>query len=78
MFKVLDKLQVGMVYCVSVKGNTQFLKNGLKLIDEKGNTFEIITVAISHYQNMEDYKKYAEIILNGDIENMGDVLFLNH
>ena len=35
MFKVLDKLQVGDIYCISIEGDIQLLKNGLKLIDEK-------------------------------------------
>ena len=50
MFKVLGKLPVGDIYCVSVEGNIQLLKNGLKLIDEKGSIFEIRTVAMSHYR----------------------------
>lgn len=77
MFKVLDKLHVGNMYCVSVEGDIQQLKNGLKLIDEKGNMFESETVAMSDYQNMEDYKKHANLVLFGDIEKMGKNLFLN-
>lgn len=45
------------MYCITVEGDTQLLKNGVKLIDEKGNTSEIETVAMSNYQNIEDYKK---------------------
>ena len=37
VFKVLDKLCLPNNYCVSVEGDTQLLRNGLKLIDEKGN-----------------------------------------
>lgn len=77
MFKVLDKLKMGKKYCISVEGEIQFLKNGIKLVDEKGNTFEIETVAMSDYQNIEDLKKRAELVLVGDIERMGDNLFLN-
>jgi hypothetical protein len=65
------------MYCIAVEGDTQLLKNGVKLIDEKGNTSEIETVAMSNYQNIEDYKKYAELVLHGDIENIGTTLFLN-
>ena len=78
MFKVLDKLHLGKnMYCVSVEGDIQRLKNGLKLVDEKGNTFEIETVAMTDYQNIEDYKNHAELVLFGDIENIGKNLFLN-
>lgn len=75
MFKVLDKLRLGHMYCVSVEGDIKLLKNGIKLIDEKKNIFEIKTVAMSHYQNIEKYNKYAELELCGDIENIGENLF---
>lgn len=77
MFRVLDKLCLGNVYCVSVVGDIQLLKNGIKLIDEKKNIFEIETVAMSHYQNTEEYDKRAELVLCGDVENIGEVLYLN-
>lgn len=77
MFAVLDKLYVGNKYCVSVSGNIQLLKNGLKLVDEKGNIFQIETVAMSDYQNIEEYKLHAELVLNGDVKNMGKNLFLS-
>ena len=63
--------------CVSVEGDIQQLKNGLKLIDEKGNMFDIETVAMSDYHNIEDYKKHAELVLIGDIENMGKNVFFS-
>lgn len=75
-FKVLDNLRVGNTYCVSIEGDMQLLKKGQKLSDEKGNMYEVETVGMSHYQNIEDYKKRAEIVLGGDVENMGDTLFL--
>ena len=75
-FKVLDKLRVGNTYCVSIEGDMQFLKKGQKLSDEKGDMYVVETVGMSHYQNIEDYKKRAEIVLGGDVENMGDTLFL--
>lgn len=77
VFRVIEKLQIGNVYCVTVMGDISLLKNGLKLIDEKQNRFAIETVAMSRYHNLEDYKKYAEIVLCGDIENIGETLFID-
>ena len=37
--------------------------------------YEVETVGMPHYQNIEEYKKHAEIVLDGDVENMGDTLF---
>ena len=77
MFKVLDKLRLPDMYCISIEGDTQLLKSGLPLIDEKGNHFEIKTVGMTEYQNIEDYKKYADVVLQGDAENIGTTLFLD-
>lgn len=54
VFKVLDKLFLPNMYSVSVEGNTKLLRKGLKLIDEKGNVFEIETIGMTKYQNIED------------------------
>ena len=77
MFKVLDKLRVSDMYSILVEGDTSLLANGLKLIDEKGNVFEIKTVGMTKYHNVDDYKKYANIVLCGDVENIGETLFLS-
>lgn len=76
MFKVLDKLCFPNIKCVSIEGNTELLRKGLKLTDEKGNIFEIETVGMTKYQNVEDYRKYADVVLYGDIENMGSTLLI--
>ena len=77
MFKVLDKLRVSDMYSILVEGDTSLLANGLKLIDEIGNVFEIETVGMTKYHNVDDYKKYANIVLCGDVENIGETLFLS-
>lgn len=76
MFKVIDKLCVGNKYCVSIEGDIKLLQNGLNLTDEKGNIFQIASVAMSKYQNVKEYARYAELVLNGNVENIGNTLFL--
>ena len=76
MFKVLSKLPVGSMYCVSVEGDSLLLKNGLLLKDEKENSFKIETVAMPHYQNIKDFKHYAELVLSGDVDNIGEYLYI--
>ena len=76
MYKVLNKLLVGNMYCVSVEGDISFLKNGLILTDEKENIFKIETVAMTHYQNAKDFLHYAELVLSGDVENIGEYLYI--
>lgn len=75
MFKVLDRLSLpNNIHCVSIEGDIKFLKIGLKLLDEKGNIFEIESVGMTHFRNMEDLAKYADVVLCGDVENIGTML----
>lgn len=76
MFKVINKLRVSDMYCILVEGDTSLLENGLELIDETGNVFKIQTVALTNYHNIDDYKKYANVVLSGDVENIGETLLL--
>lgn len=76
MFKVLDKLSLPNMYCVSVEGDIKLLGKGLKLLDENGNIFEIESVGMTEYRNIEDYTKYAEVVLCGNVENIGTMLCL--
>ena len=75
MLKVLSKLCVNNLKCVSVEGDISFLKNGLKLKDEKGNIFVIESIGMPHYTNPADYNTHAEIVISGDVKNMGSTLF---
>lgn len=74
MFKIRDKLQIGDIYIVSVEGDTSLLKNDLKLIDEKGNIFEIDTVGMPHYNNIKDSLIYAELVLKCEVEAIGEIM----
>lgn len=66
------------MYCVSIEGNTTLLKNGLELIDEKGNVFKIKTIAMSHYKKVKNYRRFAELVLSGNVEEIGEILYFNH
>ena len=76
MFKVRDRLRLGATYCVSIEGDVWRLRSGAQLTDEKGNTFVVETIGMTHYRNIEDIHRYAEIVLCGDVEDLGENLFL--
>lgn len=76
MFNIVKKICLGKVCCVSVEGDVRLLRNGLELTDEKGNIFDIETVGMPHYRNNTDFCKCAELVLQGDMENIGGSLFL--
>lgn len=72
---VRGKLKVGDLYCFSVEGNIQLLRNGLQLQDEQGNIYTIETVGMPHYQSIQDHRKYAQIGIRDNGEKIGDKLF---
>lgn len=74
MYKVLKKYHVGNKYCVSVEGESKLLRNGINLRDEKGNLFTIESIGMVKYEDIKDYKKYAEMVLMGEVENIGEIL----
>ena len=76
MFKVSGKLELPVddKYCVSVEGDTSLLKKGLTLIDEKENVFMIESVGMTHFQYVEDFQHSADLLLSGDVENIGKYL----
>lgn len=74
MFKVLGKLHVGKLYCVSVEGDTSLLIGGMKLVDENGYLFVIESIGMPHYYETEHGRTHAELVLGGDVENIGSTL----
>lgn len=70
LFKIADR------HCVSVEGDSQQLKNGIKLKDEKGNIFIIESIGMINYKNINDYKRYAELLLTGDVTSIGEHLVI--
>lgn len=74
MYKIMQKFQVTNKYCISVEGDTKFLKKGIKVKDEKGNIFIIESIGMVNYKNIDDYKKYAELFLIGDVKSIGKSL----
>ncbi len=76
MYEVIQKFQIANKYCIFVKGNPEFLKKEMQLEDEKGNIFIIESIGMVHYKNIGDYQKYAELLLIGNIENIGKNLII--
>lgn len=77
MFKVVDRLILPNLHCISVEGDIKLLGKGIKLLDERGNSFIVESIGKTRYQNVEDYTKRAELVLCGDVENIGTILYLD-
>lgn len=76
MYKILKKFLIAGKYYITVEGDSQHLKNKLKLKDERGNIFVIESIGMVNYKNIKDYQKYTELSLIGDLENIGESLFI--
>lgn len=77
MFKVINRLCVGNIRCITVEGDISLLKNGVVLIDEKGDKYKIRTIGMSHYQNAADYLKYADIVFDENSNKIGERLTID-
>lgn len=49
MFKVLDVFKIGDMLSVTLDGKCEMLKNGTKLYDKSGRTYEVVSVAMTRY-----------------------------
>ena len=76
MFIIRQKFNIADKYGISVEGDSQLLKNGMRLKDENGNIFVIESIGMVNYKNINDYKKNAELFLIGDIKNIGTSLII--
>ena len=76
MYNIIHKFKVANKLCIDVEGDTQYLKNGIILKDEKGNIFVVQSIGMVDYQNIENYKKYAVLLVTGKVEDIGKTLII--
>ena len=76
MYIIQQKFKIADKYCISVEGDAQLLKNGIRLADEKGNIFIIESIGMVNYRNIQDCKRHIELFLKGDINNIGESLMI--
>lgn len=63
MFKVLDVFKIGDRLSVTLDGICDEIKNGTKLIDEKGILHNVISVAMTSNNNPNDISKSTTILI---------------
>ena len=69
MFKVLDVFKIGDMLSVTLGGKCEMLKNGTKLYDKSGRTYEVVSVAMTRYSDPSDIAKSTTVLLKAcDIE----------
>ena len=49
MYYVLHKFKIADRCCIDVAGDTQYLKNGIKLKDEKENIFVVVKLYVFRF-----------------------------
>lgn len=76
MFKVLDVFKIGDMLSVTLDGKCEMLKNGTKLYYKSGRTYEVVSVAMTRYNDPSDIAKSTTVLLKAcDIET-GSELFI--
>ena len=63
MLKVIDVFPIGDMLSVTLEGPCNGLKNGSKLIDGKGNTINVISVAMIRNDNPADIFKSTTVMV---------------
>lgn len=76
MYNIIHKFKIANKLCIDVEGDTQYLKNGIILKDEKENIFVVQSIGMVDYQNIENYKKYAVLLVTGKVEDIGKTLII--
>ena len=75
MFKVVDVFKIGDRMSVTLDGRCEALKNGSKLIDDKGNPIDVISVGTTRHENPSDIAKYTTILVSPCKLEKGNILY---
>lgn len=71
---IINSLKIGQNISVQINDNGMNLKNGGYVTDENGKRFKILSVAmINNHTRLIDSN--AELLLSGDVDNIGKELY---
>ena len=73
MFKVLDVFKIGDMLSVTLDGKCEMLK---KLYDKSGRTYEVVSVAMTRYNDPSDIAKSTTVLLKACDIKTGSELFI--
>lgn len=76
MFKIIDIFAVGNMLSVSFEGNCEELKSGSRLTDNKGNFYNVISVAMTRHDSPEDISKSTNILISPNTAKLNDMLYI--
>lgn len=76
MFKVLDVYKIGDMISVSLHGNCEMIKNGTKLKDKNNRIYNVISVAMTSYNENSPISNNLIILLNDCDIKTGAELYL--
>ena len=76
MFKVFDVFKIGDMLSVTLDGKCEMLKNGTKLYDKSGRTYEVVSVAMTRYNDPSDIAKSTTVLLKACDIKTGSELFI--
>ncbi|CAI3548408.1 hypothetical protein [Clostridium neonatale] len=66
IFEVENKLKVGKNTAVTIRGSSDVLKNGIKILNEDNKEYLVISIGMPKNQNTEDILKHTELLVEGE------------
>lgn len=76
MFKVLDVFKIGENVSVTFEGRCETIKNGSRLKDSAGKSYNVISVGMTRHENPGDISKSTTVLLEQCDLEKGRVLFI--
>ncbi len=72
---IINSMRIGENISVQIDDNGVNLRNGEYIADENGKQFKIVSIAmVNNKKRIADSN--AELLLSGDIENIGEKLYI--
>jgi len=72
---VLSVISIGDNTAVVVDGSSVLFRNGMEVLDEYGNSFEILSVGVDTMTHAEEIMNKTSLLIKGCFNS--DVLFVN-
>ena len=63
MLKVLDTFRIGDKLSVTLEGRCEEIKNGRNLVDDGGQKYDILSVAMVRSDNPSDFSKTTTVLM---------------
>lgn len=76
MFEIIDTFPIGDKLSITVKGNGDELKNGMKLKDDSGHIYEVLSVAMVEHNSPKEIASTTTLLTTSGDLSKNEELFV--